>query len=95
MTDKELLEARQMMANFFKARREELNMSQIQLAEKTGLGIATIKRFENAMFWPAVKQYIIICEALNIVPFTTPIKGDAEFIDLMRKHWMKDQAKAK
>ncbi len=93
MTDKELLEARQMMATFFKQRREELNISQAELAEKTGLGIATIKRFENAMFWPAVKQYIIICEALNIVPSATRYETSYEFIEIMRKHWLKSQKK--
>jgi len=89
MTDKELFEARQMIAGFFKQRREELNISQVQLAEKTGLGIATIKRFEDAKFWPAEKQYIIICEALNIVPSATPYEGSTKFIEMMRKHWLK------
>lgn len=88
MNEEELLEVRQIMASYFRQRREELNISHNALAEKTGLGIATIKRFENGMFWPGMKQYILICEALNLVPAAIPFSASGDFIEKMRRHWL-------
>lgn len=85
MNEKSLHTARELIAGFFKQRREELGISQEKLAEKTGLGIATIKRMEDAKFWPGLKQYIIVCEALNLVPSVEAYEGD--FSKVMRKAW--------
>lgn len=87
MTDKELHEARELIAGFLKSRREELGITQEELALKTSMGVSTIKRFENAHFWPVLKHFIKICEVLKIVPSTIPFGGSAEFIKMMRKEW--------
>ena len=93
MTDKELSEARQLIACFFRQRREELNMTQEQLAEKTGLGLSTVKRFESAKFWPVLKHFFIFCEALNLSLSAIPYANSVDFIDTMRKQWDKTQKK--
>jgi transcriptional regulator with XRE-family HTH domain len=66
MTDKDLNEARLKIAGFIKNRRNELGISQAALADQTGLGIATIKRFESGRFWLNMKQYVILREALQL-----------------------------
>lgn len=93
MTEKELDESRKMIATFFKQRREEMNMTQDELAEKTGVGLSTIKRFESARFWPVLKHFLIFCEALNLSPAAIPFDTSDKFIKAMREHWVKDQKK--
>lgn len=78
MKEKDLYQARQTMAGFFRTRRIEMGLSQDDLSIKTGLGIATIKRFENASFWPGLKQYIVICDALDVPPFGWDIKEESK-----------------
>lgn len=56
MNEKELLKARITISGFLKNRREELGITQTQLAEMTGMGIATIKRFESGKFWLIMKM---------------------------------------
>lgn len=72
MNEKVLNEARVIIAGFLKSRREELKLSQADLAEKTGLGLRTIQRMEAAKFWPGLKQYLTVCEALNLELITKP-----------------------
>jgi ribosome-binding protein aMBF1 (putative translation factor) len=66
MTESELNKIRIKIASSVREKREQLGISQVDLAEKTGLGIATIKRFESGKFWLNMKQYVIIRNALNL-----------------------------
>ncbi len=66
MTEKQLNEARQKIAEKIQARRNELGISQAALAEQTGMGIATIKRFESGKFWLNMKQYVLLREVLQL-----------------------------
>lgn len=66
MTEKQLNEARQKIAEAIKARREELGLLQTDIAEKTGMGIATIRRFESGRFWLNLKQYVLLRNALDM-----------------------------
>jgi predicted transcriptional regulator len=65
MTEQELTKARIKIAGFISTRRKELKMLQIDLANKTGLGLATIQRAEDAKFWLGLKQFILILDALE------------------------------
>lgn len=47
-------------------KRKQLNISQADLAEKTGIGIATVKRMEDPDYWPGLKQLLIVCHALDM-----------------------------
>jgi transcriptional regulator with XRE-family HTH domain len=93
MNEKILHEARNLIAGFFKQRREELGYSQDKLAELTGLNRSTIKRLEAAQFWPGLKQYLIICEALKVFPLIATYEGDGEFSRMMRETWTNKQGK--
>lgn len=66
MTEKKLNEVRSKIASIIEERRNELGISQAALAEQTGMGIATIKRFESGKFWLNMKQYILLRNALQL-----------------------------
>lgn len=66
MNEKKLNESRKQIAAFIQNRRNELGISQASLAEQTGMGIATIKRFESGKFWLNMKQYILLRNALQL-----------------------------
>jgi len=91
MNEQVLNEARKIISGFLKKRREELGISQAALAEKTGLGIATIKRSENADFWLGMKQYLIICEALHLFPAIAEMESDTDIAKALRKNWKPNQ----
>lgn len=76
MQEQILQEARQLISGFLKNRRTELGMSQDKLAELSGMGIATIKRFESGKFWLNLKQYLILCHHLKCYPFL--VESDSE-----------------
>jgi transcriptional regulator with XRE-family HTH domain len=66
MNPEVLHQARELIAGFVSNRRREKGLSQAALADITGLGIATIKRLEDAKFWPNMKQFVVICHALDL-----------------------------
>lgn len=68
MNEKALNEARNLIAGFLKDRRLELGLSQQDLADKTGMARETINRMEAGRFWLGMKQYLLICEALELSP---------------------------
>jgi len=87
MDEKVLLTARQLISKSLKDRREELGITQQQLAESSGMGIATIKRFESGRFWLNLKQYVILCHYLKCFPFIEEIESKKKFATMMRKRW--------
>jgi transcriptional regulator with XRE-family HTH domain len=66
MNEQELNEARKLIAGYLKQRREELKLTQQELADKVGMSRETISRMEASKFWLGLKQLTLICEALNI-----------------------------
>lgn len=66
MDEQKLNESRKQIAAFIQNRRNELGLSQAALAEQTGMGIATIKRFESGKFWLNMKQYVLLRNALQL-----------------------------
>ncbi len=93
MNEKVLLEARALISGFLQNRRKELGMTQEQLAELSGMGIATIKRFESGKFWLNLKQYLILCHYLKCYPFIEEIESDKEFAKMMRQRWERESDK--
>ena len=93
MNEKVLNEARDMISGFLRDRRNELGISQAELAELTGMGIATIKRFESGKFWINMKQYLILCHHLKCFPFLATLEGDEKFSVMMRERWTRNNDK--
>lgn len=89
MNEKVLNDARLLISGFLRNRREELEITQQELAEKSGMGIATIKRFESGKFWLNLKQYLILCHHLKCYPFLAEMEGNGEFSKIMRERWQR------
>ena len=87
MNEKILLEARALISGFPQNRRKELGIAQDQLAELSGMGIATIKRFESGKFWLNLKQYLILCHHLKCYPFIEEVESTKELATMMRNRW--------
>lgn len=87
MNENILNEAREIIAGFLKQRRLELGYSQALIAEKTGLGLRTIVRAEQAEFWLGMKQYLLICEALHLFPAIAEMESDTEIAEALRQNW--------
>lgn len=89
MNEKVLIEARAMISGFLQNRRKELGITQDELAQLSGMGVATIKRFESGKFWLNLKQYLILCHHLKCYPFLAEYEGKNEFSTLMRERWQR------
>lgn len=87
MTDTVLAEARELISDYLKNRRQELGMTQQELADLSGMGIATIKRFESGKFWFNMKQYLLICHYLKCFPSLETIDSENQFAQKMRQKW--------
>lgn len=90
MNEKVLLEARGLISGFLRSRREELGMTQQELADASGMGVATIRRFEGGRFWLNLKQYLILCHHLRCYPFVSTHEGKDEFAKMMRERWQRN-----
>lgn len=69
MTDEQLNEQRKKIAALLKRRRNYLQLTQEQVSEMSGLGIATLKRLESGKFWIGLKQIIILSIIYGIEPY--------------------------
>lgn len=65
INNKVLDEAGNYIAGFIRSRREELGMTQQELADKCGIGLRTVIRLESGKFWLNTKQLIVICYHLK------------------------------
>lgn len=88
MNEKSLSEARHIIADYLKKRRIALNISQKELADMSGISYGTINRLENGHFWLVMKQFVIICNALQLLPSISPIETDSNFAELFREKWV-------
>ena len=88
MDEKVLEEARTIIAGFLKKRREEIGLSEQQLAEKVGCKESTVINLENSQFWPSMKQYLIFCEALYLFPAIATFEEKSDIAEMMRTTWI-------
>lgn len=87
MNEQVLNEARNIIAGFLKNRRIELKLSQQEVADRTGMARATINRLEQGLFWPGLKQYLLICEALHLFPTLVEMESDTPIAEALRRNW--------
>jgi DNA-binding XRE family transcriptional regulator len=69
MNEKTLTRGRESVAAFIRSQRLECGMTQQALAEKIGVSVLTIKRFESGKTWVNLKVFIAICVKLKIENF--------------------------
>jgi len=89
MNEKLLSEARKLIADFLKNRREELGISQKELADKCGVQWGTISRIENGKFMPNLDLFLTLTHHLNCYFFLTEKEGDHPDAKWMRERWGK------
>ena len=82
-----LEEARELISRRFVDRRNQLGLSQQDVADRSGMGIATIKRFESAKFWIGLKQLLILCHVYDCYFFVEDKEGDTPLAKQMRDRW--------
>lgn len=87
MNEKTLDEARLKIAGFLKNRRLELGLTQKEVAQRTGMARETINRMEHGFFWLGMKQFLLICEALHLVPDITEIRSSEDIAGRILKDW--------
>ncbi len=80
-------EDRKMIAAFLKDRREELNMSCEEVAEKTGLSRSTVWRIESGRFSPSLDIFLSITQALNCYFFIESKDSPSDNAQMMRERW--------
>lgn len=85
MNEQVLQEARQLISGFLKNRRVELGITQDELADNSGMGVATIRRFESGKFWLNLKQYLILCHHLKCYPFLAESDSEHPLAKNMRE----------
>ena len=90
MNDKLLQEARELISLRFAERRKELGITQEKAAELSGLGIATIKRFESAKFWIGLKQLLMLCHAYQCYFFVEDKEANTPLAKQMRERWKRN-----
>ena len=87
MQEKILNEARLKIAGFLKNRRIELGLTQKEVAQRTGMARETINRMEQGFFWLGMKQFLLICEALRLVPEVAEIGAGEDIAGCILKAW--------
>lgn len=55
-------------ASTLRAERARLGISQKELADKSGLNLATISQYENGEFVPGSDKVVALAEALGVTP---------------------------
>lgn len=87
MSDERLDEARKLIGRHFAERRKDLGLTQDQAAERAGVSVSTIKRFELGYFWIALKQLLRLCEAYELYFFVEDKEADTPLAKAMRERW--------
>ncbi len=84
INERVLITAREITAGFLTDRRKELGLTQVQVAEKSGLSLATIKRAEKAKFFLNTKQLWSICIALDLLFLLEPKDSGSDMAQILK-----------
>ena len=60
--------SKEAIAKNLRVKRAELDMTQAELAEKSGVNIATINSYENSGYMPGADKLVALAEALGCTP---------------------------
>lgn len=87
MDEKTLNEARDIIAAFLKQHRLELGLTQQEVADRAGVARKTINAMEAGLFWLGMKQYLQVCEALQLLPVAVEMKPGEDIAAALRNSW--------
>lgn len=89
MDEKVLKEAGKLIASFLKNRREELNLTQEDLAILCGVKRLTIIRIEGGKFLPNMELFLKMTHHLECYFFLEEKDSNSENATMMRERWGK------
>lgn len=89
MNDEVLKHAQKLVAERLSQRRKALGMSQQEVADKAGLGWATVQRIEAGHFGPDFKTLMRLCFALDLYFFVEEKEASTPLADAMKNKWGK------
>ncbi|MCK6606496.1 MAG: helix-turn-helix domain-containing protein [Ignavibacteriaceae bacterium] len=87
MNEEVMNEARKLIGQRVKERRQQLKISQKQLAETCGIGLNTLIRFESGRFWISFKQFLPLIQALDMYFFLAEKDSPEPWAKIMRERW--------
>ena len=71
MQTESLDRSREIIAQMLKARREQLQLSETDLAVQLGWKPQTIEKIEAGKFWPPMAQFMALLQILNLDMYLT------------------------
>lgn len=89
MTEEQLNQERAKIAEELRARRRHLKLTQRELAEQVGMQEATISKIENGAFWPNMKQYVLLLNALRLERLE-PLWLPESYLPQLQKRYQKN-----
>lgn len=87
MTDDTLQQALRIIGDYLRRRREELGLTQTDVARRAGISLRTVQRVESADSWIGLKQFLQICEVLHLFPTVVEMESDTEIAKALRSAW--------
>jgi transcriptional regulator with XRE-family HTH domain len=81
--------ARKMLLDYLKEQIAAKNLTQEQVAEKTGFATSSVNRMLNAHYPPTLDNFISLCEAANCYVFIIDKDADDDLCETMRNRWGK------
>ncbi|MBA3664018.1 MAG: helix-turn-helix transcriptional regulator [Bacteroidetes bacterium] len=86
---KKIETARKMLLDYLSKRIKEKEITQEELAKKTGFTQSNISRMLSAKFPPTLDNLLTLCEAANCYIFVIDKDADDDLCDTMRNRWGK------
>lgn len=76
--------------DYIRDRIAEKNITQEDLAKKTGFSQSNISRILSAKYPPTLDNLMILCEAANCFIFVIDKQADDDLCETMRNRWGKN-----
>lgn len=83
MNDKTIQAAAEIIGNFFRDRRKDLNLTIDDIAEISGINKGNISQFENGVRQPSFPILMRLCHAYQLNPHFVP-KENSNYIEMVK-----------
>lgn len=87
ITPQELKIVKQLTGSFFSDRRQQLGLTQQEVAEKSGVRNSTVQRIEEGKFIPGGETLLILLTELNLALVFQNKSENESFTGLLEKTW--------
>ena len=91
MNDEKITEARKMLCQHLRELAKEKNISQEEIAGKTGFKQQNVSRVLSGKYAPTLDVFIKIAESVDAYFFVIDKNADDELCELMRNRWVQNK----